>query len=321
MDIAERLPPTVRSVVEEVQAENVPLLAASIAYNAFVSLLPFLLFLLVIVAAVGNETLSEQIIEWTEGILAPGVQGMLADSLQNAPARVSSSVVGIVTLLWGTFKIFRGLDAAFSAIYGTRSKDSFVDQIEDGLVVLGGLGFAVVAVTVAGTVFALFENLPFVGLLNPLLLVVGLSIAFFPVYYVFPDVDISAREAVPGAIVAAVGWAVLQSLFQVYVTLADKQEVYGVLGSVLLLLTWLYFSGLLLLVGGVVNAVLTGRTEGSEIDERADEGPSIGTDGDDPVSREEYEKLRKRYRRLQRDYADLEAELDTAHAGIERERD
>jgi len=58
----------------------------------------------------------------------------------------------------------------------------------------------------------------------------------------------------PGVIVAAIGWAALQALFQIYVAISSSSESAGPIGAILLLLTWLYFGGLILLVGGVVNA-------------------------------------------------------------------
>lgn len=168
----------------------------------------------------------------------------------------------------------------------------------------------------AGAAFAAFEDHPLVAVANPVLLVVGLSVSLFPIYYVFPDLDLSVREVVPGVLIAAVGWAALQSLFQFYVLLFDKQEVYGVIGGVLLLLTWLYLSGFLLLVGGVVNAVLAGRTgaPGGEADgpttppaEETSEGArgdhSARVDGS--ISPAEYERLRARYGRLRREYDEL----------------
>ena len=121
--------------------------------------------------------------------------------------------------------------------------------------------FAVGAAGVAGAVFALFPELPFVGVLNPLLVVAALVPAFFPLYYVFPNADVTPREVVPGTVVAAVGWGALEAVFQAYAAAASTYEVYGTIGAVLLLLTWLYFGGLVLLVGGAVNVVLADRVE------------------------------------------------------------
>ena len=308
---------TVRAVVRETRRENVSLLAASIAYSAFVSLLPLLALLLFVTLAVGREALAERVVELTEGVLVPTAQGVLADALVNASARAGASLVGAVTLLWGTLKVFRGLDVAFSEIYDTGNEGSFLDQLKDSFVVFAALTFAVIMAVAAGAAFAVFDEHPLVGLLNPLLLVVGLSAAFFPIYYVFPDLDLSVREVVPGVLLAAVGWAGLETLFQLYVVLVDKRAVYGVLGGILLLLTWLYLSGFLLLLGGVVNAVLAGRT-GPDVPGRApgtpDESSSRTPRGepgggparaDGSVPTAEYERLRERYERLRREYDEL----------------
>nr|WP_276279014.1 YhjD/YihY/BrkB family envelope integrity protein [Halorussus sp. DT72] len=72
-------------------------------------------------------------------------------------------------------------------------------------------------------------------------------------------VEMSVREALPGAVVAGVGWVALQVLFQFYLAHAGQYQAYGVIGAVLLLLTWLYFAGAVVLLGGVVNSVLGAR--------------------------------------------------------------
>ncbi len=250
-----------RNVVAEVRAENVPFMAGSIAYQAFVSLVPLVALVFVAAALVGDAALADRIISLTGSSLPPSAQRLLRNYIVgSAEGGAGVSVLGAVTLVWGTLKIFRGLDTAFSEIYDTEGKNSLVDQVKDGLVVLVALGFAFGLAVVATTAFAAL-NVPFIGFLTPLLLVVGLSVAFLPMYYRFPDVDVTVREVVPGVVVAAVGWTVLQSLFQVYVAATGKSSAIDVVGAIVLLLTWLYFSGLVLLVGAVVNAVLAGRGE------------------------------------------------------------
>lgn len=257
--LSDRAVPFLRAVVAEIREENVTFIAGSIAYSAFVSLLPLLLFMLLILSVVGNETLATNAVEMTGSFLAPNARNVLLDALSNASAATGASIVGVLTLLWGTLKIFRGLDTAFSEIYDTEAEDSLPDQIRDGLVVLVAIGVALGAAIAAGAAFAVFENVPFIGVINPLLLVVGLTLAFFPMYYVFPDVDLEPRQVLPGVVFAAVGWTVLQILFQGYAIFADKYAVYGAIGSILVIVTWLYFSGLILLIGAVINAVLVGR--------------------------------------------------------------
>jgi membrane protein len=166
------------------------------------------------------------------------------------------SVVGLVVLLWGTLKIFRGLDTAFSEIYETDERNSFVDQMIDGLVVFVSLVVSIVAaVVLTAVVSRLAAQVPYLGYVTPVVLVVGLVVAFFPMYYRFPDADLGWRDVLPGTVFAALGWAALQSVFQVYLAFTDGGSA-SFFGGVLVVVTWLYFSGLVLLLGAVLNAVV-----------------------------------------------------------------
>ena len=273
----DRVVPFGRKVLDEFRAENVTFMAGSIAYQAFVSLLPLLVLVLLAVSTVGDEQVAAQVTSLTQSFLPRAARTLLGNALDESSGTTGASVIGVVTLLWGSLKIFRGLDTAFSDIYDTEAENSFVDQLIDGLVVFVTVGLAIAAAGVATTVFALFEWIPFIGLLSPLLLVISLTIAFFPIYYLFPDMDVSPRETLPGVAVAAVGWTLLQALFQVYVSFSSKTSAYGILGAILLLLTWLYFAGLVLLLGAVVNAVIAGRV-GDEAASSPDERPAVTAD-------------------------------------------
>jgi membrane protein len=67
----------VETVVEEIRANNITFMAGSIAHSAFLSLLPLLLLLLVITAAVGNQTLNEEVLRLARQYLSPVGQGLL----------------------------------------------------------------------------------------------------------------------------------------------------------------------------------------------------------------------------------------------------
>ncbi|MFC6769213.1 YhjD/YihY/BrkB family envelope integrity protein [Natrinema soli] len=299
--------PFVKSVVAGIQEKNVTFMAAGIAYQAFISLIPLLVLVFFLVSFVGDEALVQQVSSTTEGFLPESGQIILEDGIEGDTGSVGTSVIGLVVLLWGSLKIFRGLDTAFSEIYASTAENSLVDQLRDGAVVFGTIGVALVAAAVTTIVFAFFPSIPFIGLLNPLLLVVGLTIAFLPMYYFFPDVDVSVREVLPGVLVAAVGWAALQTLFQIYVALSSSSESAGPIGAILLLLTWLYFGGLILLVGGVVNATHSGHIE-IESDETAAGDESLegipDDAGRDPFvssNRDERDRLEARLTELRRE--------------------
>jgi membrane protein len=249
---------SVRRIVDVVREENVTFMAGSLAYHAFISLVPLAALLFFALATFGNERFAGDVLALTGSILSPEVTALLRQHIVGGAVAggASASLVGFATLLWSSLKIFRGLDTAFSEIYETTGDTSFVDGIVDGVVVLVTVPVALTTMALSTTLLS-FVTLASVRVLTPILLVCGLAVAFFPLYYQFPDTDVSVREVLPGVVVAAVGWVVLQQLFQVYVLLTGASAG-SIVGAVILFLTWLYFAGILVLIGSVVNAVRGG---------------------------------------------------------------
>lgn len=89
----------------------------------------------------------------------------------------------------------------------TLSYLSLFDGEQFGVAVTALLG-ALLAKSVAAAVVALAAP-SYLGFVTPIVLVAGLCLAFFPMYWRFPDTDMTVRETVPGVVVAAVGWTLL----------------------------------------------------------------------------------------------------------------
>ncbi|WP_415380785.1 YihY/virulence factor BrkB family protein [Halosimplex sp. TS25] len=250
---------TVRSVVELARDRNLTFLAAGIAYYGFVSIIPLILLAVVVASAVGGEALADQVTSMLEQQLSASGAETVSQTLTNTTGRGAASVVGLVTLTWSALKLFRGLDQAFDEVYTDEVEASLLEQVRDALVVIVGIALAVgfvVAVGVALSVLSL--EIPFVNVLGTVVLIAVLALAFLPIYYVLPPVEVSVKGVLPGAVVAAVGWVLLQIGFRIYASGADRFAAYGVIGAVLLFVTWLYFASIVVLVGAAVNAVRGG---------------------------------------------------------------
>ncbi|WP_224268234.1 YihY/virulence factor BrkB family protein [Haloprofundus salinisoli] len=254
----ERVVTVGRALLHEIRVEKLTFLAGSIAYHAFVSLLPFFALALAAFSAVGDGSFQRGFESLVGTVLAPGTGDQLIRDLSNASGSTSLSVAGVVFLLWGAMRIFRGLDTAFSDIYETEAENTFQDQILDAIVVLGTVAIAIFA-AVQIEQFGLAQYGVGGRLLQLLLLVGGLTLTFLPMYYIFPDTDVSVVEILPGTVFAAVGLTVFQFGFQYYAA-ANSDGPGNLLAVVLLVLTWLYFSGLVVLVGVAINAVLSNRS-------------------------------------------------------------
>ena len=244
-----------KRIASDISEKNVTFMAAAIAYHAFISLAPMLLLLFFVFTTLGVG-LETQIIQSALGWLPGPIADLVTTLLQGETNGAGASIIGLLVLVWGTLKIFRGLDTAFSEIYETVDTNSLVDKFRDGLVVFVALALALVAMVGSSIVLGgLARQIPFSDLLTPIALLAGLVVAFYPIYYVFPDADLGVRDVLPGVVVAAVGWGALQGLFQLYLSVADPSAG-SFFGGVIVIVTYLYFSALVLLVGAVVNAVV-----------------------------------------------------------------
>ncbi|WP_227380734.1 YihY/virulence factor BrkB family protein [Haladaptatus halobius] len=250
-----------QTVYQRASTNRLPFLAGSLAFHAFVSLLPALLLLLITASLLGGQDFTTAVIHLTRRYLSPSGQALLAEALQNASMRLRSSVLGLLVLLWSTYRIVWGLEVVFAELYGKPSQNAGRHHLRDTLVGFVALSFATVVVLISTTLFTLIPQLATFELVSPLVSLVGLTIAFFLIYYAFPPIPIAIHEALPGTIVAAVGWTVLQVLFHVYVTVTPVYDAYGVIGGVILLLLWLYSGAFILLLGIVINGVLTDRMQ------------------------------------------------------------
>ena len=255
---------TVRAVVDLARDRNLTYLAAGIAYYAFVSIIPLMLLAVAVASFVGGQALADRVTSVVSQQLSSSGQQVVTQALTNTAGRGVASVIGFLALAWSALKLFRGLDLAFDEVYTDEADASLLEQVRDALVVIVGIALAIALVVAVGVALSVLPlRIPFVNVLGTLVLVAVLTVAFLPIYYVLPPVDVSVRGVLPGAAVAAVGWVILQIGFRIYAANAGRYAAYGVIGAVLLFVTWLYFASIVVLLGAAVNAVRRGTRTGT----------------------------------------------------------
>jgi membrane protein len=85
-------------------------------------------------------------------------------------------------------------------------------------------------------------------------------------YYCLPDVEQEFRFITPGSVSGTALWLLATWGFTQYVEqFAHYNVTYGSIGGVVVLLTWLYISALVLIVGGEVNAVIEQASPGGKV--------------------------------------------------------
>lgn len=87
--------------------------------------------------------------------------------------------------------------------------------------------------------------------------IIGLLVGLYIIYKFIPRRHLRYKNVWPGTIFASVGWYVFSVLFSVYVNHFSRyNQMYGSIGGMFILLIWLYTSGMLLLMGAEINALL-----------------------------------------------------------------
>lgn len=249
---------TLTSVYRTAQDREVTFLAAGFAYYAFVSLIPMVILALVVGSLLGGERTAQRLVEFAGDLMPSAGEELLTTALTTEAGRAQATIVALLVSAWGGLKVFRGLSLAFDMVYNADNEASLPEQLRDGLLVILAVAGALALMIAIGVVLGFVAGtVPFAGVLSWAALLLGLTLAFLPVYYVLPPIDVDLAEILPGAAFAAVGWTILQVGFQIYAANAGQYEAYGAIGAVLLFVTWLYFAGILILLGAVLNVVLS----------------------------------------------------------------
>lgn len=251
---------TLREVVHVARDRELTFMAAAITYYALASIVPLLLLSLALATLFGGDAFIESLIRDRLGsALSESGQDVLLNLLTGIQGQVGASVVGLVVAFWSGSKVFRGLDIAFTNVYDRDADPSLLRQLLDAAVVIGLLVVAIGAMIAVSILVSLVDiPVAYPGLVGSALLFLTLVVVLLPLYYVLPPVEETVRGVLPGALLAAIGFIVLQVLFVIYAQNAGQYKALGILGALLLFVTWLYFGSVVLLVGAAVNYV-TGR--------------------------------------------------------------
>lgn len=242
------------NLARTVHEEEIRYPAAALAYYGFVSFVPLLLLVFVLL----GERLAVELAQTVPRFLTPSVRQLVQRSLTTASGRTGAGVLAALVLVWSGVNVVDDVRTVVARIEGSVG-GSPRDWVSDAVVILGGFGLAMLAIVVTSTILGLPAAGPLFGVAGFLALWVVLAAAFVPLYYVPSGLVTSPRCALPGALVTSFGWAALHTGIQFYAAHAGRYAVYGALSGVILLLTSLYIAATLLLTGIVVNAnVATG---------------------------------------------------------------
>ncbi|MGH3064587.1 MAG: YihY/virulence factor BrkB family protein [Gaiellaceae bacterium] len=262
----------VRAVKESLQ-DRITNLAAALAYYAFLAIPSLMLVAVGVFSLVADEDAVTEINQRLEGVVPQEALTLLDDTLRRVTETQSNSglaliIVGSVLALWTLTGSMQTLMWALNSAYDREETRGFVKQRLTALVmvVLMLLAFALVfGLLVLGPLLSGWIGSA-VGLESFVdwlwwtaqwpLLIVGLLVAFSTILYLGPNVDHPRwRFLTFGTAISVVVWLLASGGFALYVSqFSSYNKAWGSLAAVIIMLTWLWISGLALLFGAEVNA-------------------------------------------------------------------
>jgi membrane protein len=237
-------------------------LAALIAYYGFVSLFPLLLVFVTILGFVlqGDHAEQQKILNGALGQFPIIKKTLDPQSLKGSPTGLAIGVIG--SLLAG-MGIMGATQTAFDRIWAVpfKHRHNFLLSRGRGLMMMAILGSLSIVSTVIGGFVGTGSHAAPALVAGVVLAFVGNLVLFMLAFKLLTAAELSWRELLPGVIVAAVFWQLLQHLGGFYIDheLKHTQALYGFFAFVLGLLAWLYLGAQLTMIAAEVNVVKTRR--------------------------------------------------------------
>lgn len=250
-------------------------MAAQLAYFFLLSLFPFLLFIVTLIGYLRIE--ADRLIAFI-GTYAPDeIMTLIDTNINQLTSEQNGGLlsIGIIGTIWSASAGINAIMKAFNEAYEVDEDRSFITSRLIAIV----LTIAMVVVICIAFLLPIFGksigiflfsflgwSSNFVHLWGTFRWVVS-SVVFLIVllalYKLAPNNKVLFKDAIWGAVFATVGWQLVSLAFSYYVSnIGSYSATYGSLGTVITLMIWFYISGIIIITGGIINAIIQHRRVG-----------------------------------------------------------
>ena len=262
------------------RADNATMLASALAYSTFFAIPSVLLVVVGVFTLTVGPSMITSLTHHLSHVIPGQAATLLDGSLKRLDAHPSQSialtVVGAVLAVWSTTGAMGTYMTAVNLAYGMKDKRNFVRKRLVALEMAAIIGAAFLLVAVLLIFGPSIEHLVArhaggasgaVGWIWwiaqwPILLA-GLTVAFAVLLYLGPDrTPRRWRVVTPGAAFATLIWLAASGAFAYYTSrFGSYNKTWGSLSAVIVMLTWLWLTGIALLFGAEIDAEVERRAE------------------------------------------------------------
>lgn len=258
-----------KDAVSDFLSKNCLYLAAAISFFALFSLFPLILAMISVSGFILGAPIREASLSSNISQVIPVSAEFVGETIQGVVrTRTFTGVAGIIGLIAAATAVFGAIRKGVNAAWGvTRSRPFLHERLIDFLLAIGAGILFIISVSFS-TILGFFKEIAAliypsadikgaiiwdqVAIILPILMTIGI---FILLYRYLPNTSVRFKDIIWGAITAAIAFELTKMVFVWYVsTYGVYNVVYGTIGAVVALLTWVYISAIIFLFGALVTS-------------------------------------------------------------------
>ncbi len=255
--------------IVKINNDDIFALGAQLAYYLILAFFPFLIFLMTLIGF--SSLKATDVLEGLGTILPNNVFTLVDTTVVEIVNTQNAGLLGVSVVLsmWSASSGFRAVIKGVNKAYDIKEHRSFIKRAFVAIfftIVLALLIMLALAMLVFGELIGkyLLTIFPFQNVINKIwnisryLIIISMMIWIFAgIYRYTPAKKISWKEVFPGAIASTLGWIIVSMAFSYYINnIANYSRFYGSVGAVFVLMTWLYITSMMLILGAEINSIL-----------------------------------------------------------------
>lgn len=263
------LPFLIRNSIDRYTRHSIAQTGGQLAYFFVLSIFPYIMFVNALIGVLHIP--EESVYEWLTPFLPIQIVNIIAFYLSYLQQMPVSNLLwfGLVIGLFSASAAVNSLIDAINKAYRIRKQRSFIHNI-----LLSVSFMLLLGISIPITIILMTLGREFMGWLN-----VKLGFEFIPVwlwnllrlsvvllillsvvaliYYVIPNKKLHFVSILPGTVLSVICWFILTFFFSIYVQHSTRLSIiYGSISAIIILMMWLYFIGIILLLGAELNAII-----------------------------------------------------------------
>lgn len=263
--------------------DNALKLSAALSYYTIFSLAPMLL-LIISMATIffGDEAFEGDLFAQISGLVGKQAAEQLQELIKNSAISNKSTTAAIIgggTLLIGATGVFAEIQDSINYIWSIKSKPrkswlrylknrllSFSLIITLGFLLVVSLGVNTLVDVLSNRLERYFPDLSVIllSILNSTVVLLIITTLFTVIFKVLPDGRLRWKECLVGAAFTSVLFAIGKFAISFYLGRSDLGATYGASASIVILLTWVYYSSIILYFGAEFTKVYA-KSDGTAI--------------------------------------------------------